>query len=174
MIRKRRFWQTVKHLGYGLTLIVLYALQTAPGLFQLGGVRPMWVVAYVMGLAMWEDALTASVFGMLAGLLCDMGTQSLFGFNGLILLAGCCGISLLATHLVKANWKSALLLGGAVAGIRALLEFFFFYFIWGFEKIHLVFIQSVIPIFIYTTLLTPLALWAVRPFQVFCHSKWEE
>lgn len=174
MIRKRRLWLTAKYLTYTLTTILLYAIQTAPGLFSVKGIRPMWVIPFAVGIAMCEEALSASLFGMLAGLLCDLGTQSLFGFNGLLMLAGCCAISLLATHLVKANWKSALLLGGALAAARALLEFFFFYLIWGYEKVHLIFIHSVIPTLLYTGLLTPLFLWAVRPFKAYCHSKWEE
>ena len=89
MIRKRRLWLTAKYLTYTLTMILLYAIQTAPGLFSVKGIRPMWVIPFAVGIAMCEEALSASLFGMLAGLLCDLGTQSLFGFNGLLMLAGC-------------------------------------------------------------------------------------
>lgn len=108
------------------------------------------------------------------GLLCDLGSQALFGFNGLLVLCGCVAISLLSFFLIKVNWKSALLLGGALAAIRALLEFFFFYLIWGYENIQLIFIHSVLPIFIYTTVLTPLFLLLIRKIKEKCDGQWKE
>ena len=68
----------------------------------------------------------------------------------------------------------ALLLGGALAAIRALLEFFFFYLIWGYENIQLIFIHSVLPIFIYTTVLTPLFLLLIRKIKEKCDGQWQE
>lgn len=105
---------------------------------------------------------------------CDLGSQALFGFNGLLVLCGCVAISLLSFFLIKVNWKSALLLGGALAAIRALLEFFFFYLIWGYENIQLIFIHSVLPIFIYTTVLTPLFLLLIRKIKEKCDGQWKE
>lgn len=144
------------------------------GLFFLFGVRPIWVLPFAVAISMCEDVVSAAVFGSLSGLLCDLGSQALFGFNGLLVLCGCVAISLLSFFLIKVNWKSALLLGGALAAIRALLEFFFFYLIWGYENIQLIFIHSVLPIFIYTTVLTPLFLLLIRKIKEKCDGQWKE
>ena len=116
----------------------------------------------------------AHLGGLLSGLLCDLGSRSLFGFNGLLLLCGCVAISLLSFFLIKVNWKSAFLFGGALASVRALLEFFFFYFIWGYENIQLIFIQSVLPMLVYTILLMPLFLLLVQKIKEKCDSRWKE
>ena len=65
-------------------------------------------------------------------------------------------------------------LGGALAAVRALLEFFFFYLIWGYENIQLVFIHSVLPMLVYTTALMPLFLLLVRKIKEKCDGQWKE
>ncbi len=174
MIRKKRIWVTTKYFCYTLLMIVFYAVQTTAGAFSFFGVRPLWVIPLAVAVAMCENILPAALFGALSGLLCDLGSQALFGFNGLLMLCGCTAIALLSLFLVKVNWKSALLLGGGLAAIRALLEFFFFYFIWGYAEIQLVFIHSVLPSFIYTVILTPFFLLLIRKIKEKCDGKWKE
>ncbi len=174
MIRKKRIWTTIKYFLYILILFILYAMQTTAGFFSLFGIRPIWVIPFAVAVSMCEDVVSAAIFGLLSGLLCDLGSRSLFGFNGLLLLCGCVAISLLSFFLIKVNWKSAFLFGGALASVRALLEFFFFYFIWGYENIQLIFIQSVLPMLVYTILLMPLFLLLVQKIKEKCDSRWEE
>lgn len=174
MIQKKQFWQIGKYLLYFLTLIILYAMQTTAGLLEIYGIRPIWVIPFAVAMAMSEDVMTGAIFGALSGLFCDLGSQALFGFNGVLMLCGCTTIGLLCLYLVKANWKSALLLGGALGGTRALLEFFFFYLIWNYEGILLVFLRSTVPMFLYTTALTPAFLWLIRKIKAAFDGKWQE
>ena len=174
MIRKKRIWVFAKYFFYSLVLVIFYAMQTTDGVFSFYGVRPLWVVPMAVAVAMCENVLPAAVFGAVSGLLCDLGSQALFGFNGLVMLCGCTAIALLSLFLVKVNWKSALLLGGGLAALRALLEFFFFYLIWGYEDIQLIFVHRVFPSFVYTVLLTPLFLPLVQKIKAKCDEKWKE
>ena len=84
MIRKKRIWISIKYFLYLLILIVLYAMQTTAGFFSFFGVRPIWVLPFAVAISMCEDVVSAAVFGSLSGLLCDLGSQALFGFNGLL------------------------------------------------------------------------------------------
>ena len=174
MIRKKRIWISIKYFLYIFILFVLYAMQTTAGAFSFFGIRPIWVLPFAVAISMCEDVVSAAVFGSLSGLLCDLGSQALFGFNGLLVLCGCVTISLLSFFLIKVNWKSASLLGGALAVVRALLEFFFFYLIWGYENIQLVFIHSVLPMLVYTTALMPLFLLLVRKIKEKCDGQWKD
>ena len=174
MSRTKKLCQTAKFSLYVLMLLVFYALQTTPGLFQVYGIRPIWMVPLAVAIAMCEGEVVGACFGGAAGLLCDLGSQSLFGFNGLCMVVGCTAVGLLSIHLVKASWKSALLMGGGLAAVRALLEFFFFYAIWNYEKIWLIFVRSVFPIFVYTVLLTPLFFWLVRKIKSSFDGRWQE
>ncbi|MCI9405352.1 MAG: hypothetical protein HFK04_00330 [Oscillospiraceae bacterium] len=174
MIRKKRIWVFAKYFFYSLLLVIFYAMQTTAGVFSFFGVRPLWVVPIAVSIAMCENILPAAVFGAVSGLLCDLGSQALFGFNGLVMLCGCTAIALLSFFLVKVSWKSALLLGGGLAAIRALVEFFFFYLIWGYENIQLVFIHFVFPTFLYTALLTPFFLLLIQKMKEKCDGQWKE
>ena len=71
-------------------------MQTTAGFFSFFGVRPIWVLPFAVAISMCEDVVSAAVFGSLSGLLCDLGSQALFGFNGLLVLCGCVAISLLS------------------------------------------------------------------------------
>ncbi|MDD3192857.1 MAG: hypothetical protein PHE47_03255 [Oscillospiraceae bacterium] len=174
MIRKKRFWNSVKYGIYGLILLVLYALQTTAGAFEIFGIRPIWVLSFTVAVSMCEGIMAGAVFGAVSGLLCDLGSQALFGFNGLLMLCGCAAISLLSIFLIKVSWKSALLLGGGLAAVRALLEFFFFYGLWGYENVHLILIHSVFPMLIYTVFWMPVFLLLVRKIKEKCDGRWEE
>ncbi len=85
-----------KILLYIFILFVLYAMQTTAGAFSFFGIRPIWVLPFAVAISMCEDVVSAAVFGSLSGLLCDLGSQALFGFNGLLVLCGCVTISLLS------------------------------------------------------------------------------
>lgn len=127
MIRKKRIWDFYKILFISAYFNCSLCHANHCGLFFLFRRSSIWVLPFAVAISMCEDVVSAAVFGSLSGLLCDLGSQALFGFNGLLVLCGCVAISLLSFFLIKVNWKSALLLGGALAAIRALLEFFFFY-----------------------------------------------
>ena len=142
--------------------------------FSFFGVRPIWVLPFAVAISMCEDVVSAAVFGSLSGLLCDLGSQALFGFNGLLVLCGCVAISLLSFFLIKVNWKSALLLGGALAAIRALLEFFFFYLIWGYENIQLIFYPFCITNIHLYHCFDPALLLLIRKIKEKCDGQWKE
>ena len=80
MIRKKRIWISIKYFLYIFILFVLYAMQTTAGAFSFFGIRPIWVLPFAVAISMCEDVVSAAVFGSLSGLLCDLGSQALFGF----------------------------------------------------------------------------------------------
>lgn len=174
MRQKKIFWQSGKFFLYAVMLLFFYALQTTPGAFQIAGIRPLWTVCFAIAVAMCEEVIAGALVGMFAGLFCDLGTQALFGFNGLLLLCGCAAIGLLRVHLVKSNWKSALLYGAVLPLVRALLEFFFFYLIWEYPSVEQIFYHSVLPVYLYTFLLTPPIFLLVQKIQTTFDSRWEE
>ena len=85
MNRKKKAVIAAKYAAYAMILLVLYVLQTTPGLFVVYGAKPMLVVPAAIAIAMHEGELVGGLFGALAGLLCDMGSSMLFGFNGLFI-----------------------------------------------------------------------------------------
>lgn len=155
----------VKYALMVLFLILLYAVQTTLPLFGGRGVYPVLLVAAAVAIAMTEGEFAGGLFGALCGLLCDLGGQSLFGFNGLMLLLCGAGVGLLTLYLVRPSWRSSLLFTAAAALFRGGVGFFFAYGIWGYENAHLIFIRETLPVALCTAVTAPVFFWLARWYR---------
>ena len=68
---------------YGLTLLLLYILQTTPGFLTFWGIKPLLVLPLAVSIAMMEGELVGGLFGLAAGILCDTSGITIFGINSL-------------------------------------------------------------------------------------------
>ena len=161
-MNKTKIVVTAKYAAYGLVLLVLYVLQTTPGLFVIFGSKPMLVVPAAIAIAMHEGEFAGGFYGAFAGLLCDMGSSLLFGFNGFLLTFFCVGTGLLVTHLMHSNiWNIMLFTLITMLAIGS-LEFLFGYGMWGFENVWMIYVYATLPLIAYTTVVSPLLFWLVR------------
>ena len=153
---------TAKYAGYGLLLLILYVLQTTPGLFELFGAKPMLVVPAAMAIAMHEGEFAGGLYGAFAGLLCDMSGSMLFGFNGLFIALFCIAGGLLVIYLMHCNvWNATFYVTLAMLA-RGGVEFLFGYGMWGYADVWRVFAYRTLPVAVYTSLITPLLFWVIR------------
>lgn len=141
----------LRYASYVLLLLLLYVLQTTPRLFSVGEVKPVLLVPAAVCIAMFEGELVGGILGALAGLLCDLASFTIFGFNGILVLGCCVAVGLLTTYLMQLKLTNALLLGFAALFLRGLLEFFFYFQMWGFENGHRIFLFSTLPCILYST-----------------------
>ena len=74
---------------YALLLLLLYTMQTTPGLFGIAGVRPALVAPAALAIAIYENELAGAIYGAVAGLMWDLSAMRLSGFNGVILCVLC-------------------------------------------------------------------------------------
>ena len=161
MTSKKHLW-FLKYFLMVALLLFLYVLQTTPRLFAIAGVKPILVVPAAVCIAMFEGDLTGGIMGALAGLLCDLGSFTLFGFNGLIVMACCGAVALLTIYLTQLKLTNALLLGFGTLLLRGLLEYFFYFQMWGYENVHLVFWHETFPTVLYSTLMVAPLFYLVR------------
>ena len=153
---------TAKYTVYALVLLVLYVLQTTPGLFVVFGAKPMLVVPAAIAIAMHEGEFVGGWYGAFAGLLCDIGSSMLFGFNGLLLTFFCVGAGLLVTHLMHCNVWNTMLFTLITMLATGSLEFLFGYGMWGLPNVWMIYVYHTLPLIAYTTLVAPLLFWLVR------------
>ena len=166
-MNKTKIVAITKYSAYGLVLLVLYVLQTTPGLFVIFGSKPVLVVPAAIAIAMHEGELTGGFYGAFAGLLCDMGSSLLFGFNGFLLTFFCVVAGLLVTHLMHSNiWNIMLFTLITMLAIGS-LEFLFGYGMWGLPNVWMIYVYSTLPLIAYTTIVSPLLFWLMR----FIHRK---
>lgn len=167
-VKKERLLPILKWVVYSLLLVLFYALQTTPGLFQIFGVKPVWIVALAVSVAMFENVLPSAFFAMTAGLLWDISSGKLFGFNGMVLLI--CGmfISLLCIYYLHSKLVNSLLFAACAALLQGLLDYLFYYALWGYDGAWISLVQNILPTALYTVAATApvflLIRWLSRRF----------
>ena len=84
--RMRSRSQILKWVCYVLGLFVCAALQTTPGLFQLGQAKPLFILPLCLAVAVYEGEFAGALFGAVGGLLWDYTAGRTVGMLGLELL----------------------------------------------------------------------------------------
>ena len=133
-------------------LLLLYVLQSVPGLFAINGVKPFLAIPAAVAIAMFEGEFAGGVYGAVAGLLCDMGGLLLFGFNGLITAACCIAAGLLVLHLMRRNIFTFLLFAVFTLMIRGAIEYFFAYGMWNYTDASRIFLHVTLPAALYSVI----------------------
>lgn len=147
---------------YSLVLFLFYILQTMPGLFSLWGVKPVLLLSFVICVSMFEDVLPSSIFGTVAGLLWDISSDKLFGFNGLIFLLISMGVSLVCIYYLRSKLLNSLMFVAGAAIFQGLTDYVFYYAIWDYSGASKILLVHVLPTALYTTAVTPLVFLLTR------------
>ena len=101
--RRRSRSQLLKWGCYVLALFVCAALQTTPGLFQLGEAKPLLVLPLCLAVAVFEGEFAGALLGTVGGLLWDYAAGRTVGMLALELLLLCFGVSVLVQLYLQVN-----------------------------------------------------------------------
>lgn len=87
-------WYILKYGAYALMALILFRLQSIPGLLEIGGVRPLPLAALAVLVATMERELPGVLFCIFCGYLCDLYTVAPMGYYMLLLtvLGLICGL----------------------------------------------------------------------------------
>ena len=106
------------------TLLVVGAcvLQNASGsLLEIFGARVFLLIPVCVSVAMFEREVPSAIIGAFAGVMWDISSGA-DGYNALVIMLLCAGVSLLISHLMRNNIVTALVLG---AGATFVDEFIY-------------------------------------------------
>lgn len=73
-------WYILKYGAYTLMALLLFRLQSIPGLLEIGGVRPLPLAALAVLVATMERELPGVLFCIFCGYLCDLYTVAPMGY----------------------------------------------------------------------------------------------
>ena len=166
-MNKRAKIMVVKYVTYSLLMLVLYVLQSTPQLFSIAGIKPVLVFPFAVAVAMFDKQLAGGLFGLFAGILCDTSSNVLFGFQSILYLVICTAVGLRVVYF------NSLIFTGCGLGFRLFLEYFFYYVMWGYDNSHLILLGQMLPLLLYTLVVTPLLFLAVRKMHLFFEEKME-
>lgn len=172
-MNKRRRIVIFKYILYTIILVILYIIQTDPHLLYIEGIKPILVLSYAVCIAMMDGELAGGLFGLFAGLLCDTGGIIIFGFQSLIYMSACVAVGLIVIHFMQPSLTNSLIFVSVILAIRLLLEFFFYYVMWGYSQNNLILTRKLFPVLLYTVAITPLIYYLVKKMHFYFVRKLE-
>lgn len=131
--RRRSRSQLLKWGCYVLALFVCAALQTTPGLFQLGEAKPLLVLPLCLAVAVFEGEFAGALLGTVGGLLWDCTAGRTVGMLALELLLLCFAVSAVMQLYFKNSAANFALIASASALLVLTLDWLFFYYMPGYS-----------------------------------------
>lgn len=148
--------------AYGLLILLAFILQTTPHLIPpIFGAKPLLMIPMTIAVAMFTGPVGGAAAGIACGLLWDLYSTRLLGFNALILLAVGCAAGLLIQLLIRNNLLSALLLILPSLLLQGLLDWAFNYVLLAKEGALFWLLRGILPNLLYTLAVSPLIYGAV-------------
>ena len=160
--RRRSRSQLLKWGCYVLALFVCAALQTTPGLFQLGEAKPLLVLPLCLAVAVFEGEFAGALLGTVGGLLWDYAAGRTVGMLALELLLLCFGVSVLVQLYLQVNPGNFAAVSTATALVVLSLDWLFFYYMPGYTGAALRYVAFVLPSAVLTIPAALLAFWLVQ------------
>ncbi|MCD7799661.1 MAG: hypothetical protein LUG94_00400 [Ruminococcus sp.] len=108
-------------------LVVISFVVSCSGFY----IKPILFIPIAITLAIFfEDELKSALVGGVCGLLLDISSHRLFGFNGVLLLISCVVTTLLFKNYLKPMFFNAIVFVGLTTFIQGFLDYFFYYKLW--------------------------------------------
>lgn len=147
---------------YYLALLIAYTLQTTSHLFEISGIKPVLIVPLLICVCMYEEVVPSFVYAVITGLLWDISSGKLMGFNAIILSVVGMFASLLCIYYLRTKLLNSVLFVITAMMVQGLLDFLFYYALWGLENNQLILTNYILPTVIYTVVVTPIFYFGVR------------
>ena len=154
--------QILKWVCYAVALFVCAALQTTPGLLQLGQAKPLFILPLCLAVAVYEGEFAGALFGAVSGLLWDYTAGRTVGMLALELLLLCFGVSVLVQLYLQVNPGNFAAVNTMTALLMLSLDWLFFYYMPGYAGAALRYIAFVLPSAVLTIPAALLAFWLVQ------------
>lgn len=160
--RKRSRSQIIKWVCYTLLMLLCTVLQTTPGLFQLGGAKPLWLLPLALAVAVEEDEFAGGIFGAVCGLMWDYTAGRTVGMLAFELLMLCFLLSAVVQLYFKASAANFVLLALTASLLVLSLDWLFFYYMPGYSGAVERYLWFVLPTAVLTIPVCALVFGCVR------------
>lgn len=145
-----------RYLAYTLEIIIAYVLIGTPQLMpQIFGAKPCVLLCIAVTIALFEKETVAMIFGLVCGLLTDIGYANNFCFFAVFMMVLCFFIAFFAENIMVTNLLVALGIGFIVILLTLCVQFLFTYLFKGYDNAGIYFVKHYIPKILYTTAFIP-------------------
>lgn len=148
----------IKYLCFGALLLLADLLQNTAGLMpEIFSARCFIMIPALVILIIGEEEITASIIGLLSGMLWDLSSGVHLGFNCIFFAVLCFGISALINRMMRDTFITNMLICTFSIVLYCLVYWLFFIIIKGIENAQMTILTFYLPSAIYTILITPIA-----------------
>ncbi len=146
---------------YFLIITAADLLQNVAGLFpEINGARCFLILPVTIILAMGESVFSASMLGLLAGLLWDLSSSVHLGFNCIFITVVCCAAAMLTSFIIRDTFITCIITAAAVTVLYCVFYWLCFIIIKGVEGAQSTIFTFYAPCAVYTIILS-LVLWLI-------------
>ena len=125
--RMRSRSQILKWVCYAVALFVCAALQTTPGLLQLGQAKPLFILPLCLAVAVYEGEFAGALFGAVSGLLWDYTAGRTVGMLALEMMLLCFAVGVLVQLYLQSAPGNFAVISAAAALLVLSCDWLFFY-----------------------------------------------
>ena len=134
-----------RYLAYTIEIILVYILTTTPRLLpEFFGAKPCLLLCCVVTIAIFEREIPSMVFGIVCGVLIDLGYSNSIGVFTITLTLLCFVIGYAANNLIRANFSNFIICSFLVTASVFMLYFLFEYVFKGYPQPWVYFSKSLI------------------------------
>lgn len=159
---RRNLIVAIKWACYALVLLVAATLQTTPGLFVLGGVRPVFILPVCLGVAVYEGEYPGAAFGAVGGLLWDFTAGRVSGLLAIEVMFACFAAAILVELYLRVNTMNFVIINGCGGLLLLSLDFLFYYYMQGYASPASRYFSVVLPMVVFSAALSPFAMLIVQ------------
>ncbi|MGN1481988.1 hypothetical protein [Porcipelethomonas sp.] len=157
-IQKIRYYAAIRWAIYILLVLVSAVL------INIGkGVKPIYFIPLCVCICMNEGEYPAAFLGGICGLLLDEATGKIFGYSSILFIVFCVATTILFRHLLFQNAVNVIALSAVYTFIYQMLDYFFYYAMWGYEGSGYVFSDIALPCVFYTIMISPVVYLIIKP-----------
>lgn len=117
----------LRYIAYTVEIILVYVLSGIPGFLpSISGTKPVLLLAVALTIAVFENEITAMLFGLVCGALCDIGVGDRIGYYAIALTILCFFFGYCTSNFFVTNFANAMAMGGIAVFALLCLYFLFF------------------------------------------------
>ena len=154
MRQKERKNFVLRWATYIALIFLSYLFQITPRVFEIFSIKPLWLLSIAVCISVYESEITASVVGVICGLFMDISSGRIIGFNAAVLMVLCCGVSLLATYVMRINFISNMIVTVGACFLHQMTDYIFSFLIWIEKGSHKLLYTQYLPTLVYTAIIT--------------------
>ena len=167
--RRYMLLQALQWTAYSLLIFAAFVISTAGN-----HLKPLLLLSLALCISSHTGEIQATAVGMVCGFLTDIACGKLLGYNAVLFVVCCVGVSLLYTYVLRQKMLNIVILTAIAVLVQGYLDYLFYYAIWGHEDVGLIYTTIILPVSTLTLLSSFCLYYPVKWIADKCGSRREK